>query len=214
MCRERILSVCKEWHDVVSIRHEGVVALNMVNRNYHSSYEKSLDLLESVKTPDDLLRASDKLLVGLSEEDKFLTQEAFLAAVQDWVRGLTSSNAHKDKIFFRINPRRVILYGTCIILPFGIGRVLFSGSCPWLTRKKFIPTTIQVTRNSKGSYKVKIVKCSKSPIKLGWDISDSYAVYWETLGSLRDILRDHRMGINVTKRLESWLESRRVSNED
>lgn len=201
--------VCKEFHTIMTLTPEGIQALRGINEAYHSDYQKSLDELKSVETSDEFLSLAGNLLSGLSDDSKFLRQEAFLAASQDWVSGKLSSSARKQGIFFRVNPRKVILYKSAVILPNGIGRCKFSDRCPWESKKGITLIAVQVTKSLKGDYKIKFI-ASDSEIKMGKTLVDGNARYWETTNALRNILRDSRMGFTVTARVTEWFRDRKL----
>lgn len=191
---------------------EGIQALRGINDAYHRDYLESLDKLKSVETPDEFLSLAGDLLSGLSDDSKFLRQEAFLAASQDWVSGKLSSSSRKQAIFFRVNPRRVILYKSAVILPNGIGRCKFYSRCPWETKKGINLIAVQIVRSLKGDYKIKFI-ASGPEIKMGSTLVDGNARYWESSSVLRNILRDSRRGFTVTARVTEWLKDRKLELE-
>lgn len=156
------------------------------------------------------LQAARKALIGLRDEEKFLTQEAVLAAIEDWVRDLTSSSARKGGVFFRVNPHRSRVYNTAIILPMGIGRAKMMSRCPWSLKTGFIPVSVQVTRSQKGDFRVQLINMGDSPVKHGSPVFGHRSAYWESLLCLRNILRDDRVGYNVEDRLVEWFKYRIV----
>lgn len=200
--------VCKEFHTIMTLTPEGIQAIEGVNEAYHKDYQKSTDSLKSVETSEEFLSLAGNILSGLSDDSKFLRQEAFLAASQDWVSGKLSSSARKQGVFFRVNPRKVILYKSAVILPNGIGRCKFHDRCPWESKKGINLIAVQITKSLKGDYKIKFI-ASDSEIKMGKTLVDGNARYWETTSVLRNILRDSRMGFTVVARVTEWLRNRK-----
>lgn len=187
---------------------EGILALRGANEAYHNDYQESLSKLESVETSDEFISLAGDMLSGLSDDSKFLRQEAFLAASQDWVSSKMSSSSRREGIFFRVNPRRVILYKSAVILPNGIGRCKFYDRCPWETKKGINLIAVQITKSLKGDYKIKFITSSPE-IKMGKTLVDGNAQYWESTSTLRNILRDSRMGFTTTARVTEWLRDRK-----
>lgn len=204
--------VCKEFHSVMTPTPEGILALRGANEAYHNDYQKSLNKLKSVETSDEFISLAGDMLSGLSDDSKFLRQEAFLAASQDWVSSKMSSSSRREGIFFRVNPRRVILYKSAVILPNGIGRCKFYDRCPWETKKGINLIAVQITKSLKGDYKIKFI-ASSPEIKMGKTLVDGNAQYWESTSSLRNILRDSRMGFTTTARVTEWLRDRKSEIE-
>ena len=204
--------VCKEFHSVMTPTPEGILALRGANESYHNDYQESLSKLESVETSDEFISLAGDMLSGLSDDSKFLRQEAFLAASQDWVSSKMSSSSRREGIFFRVNPRRVILYKSAVILPNGIGRCKFYDRCPWETKKGINLIAVQITKSLKGAYKIKFI-ASSPEIKMGKTLVDGNAQYWESTSTLRNILRDSRMGFTTTARVTEWLRDRKSEIE-
>lgn len=204
--------VCKEFHSVMTPTPEGILALRGANESYHNDYQESLNKLKSVETPDEFISLAGDMLSGLSDDSKFLRQEAFLAASQDWVSSKMSSSSRREGIFFRVNPRRVILYKSAVILPNGIGRCKFYDRCPWETKKGINLIAVQITKSLKGDYKIKFI-ASSPEIKMGKTLVDGNAQYWESTSTLRNILRDSRMGFTTTARVTEWLRDRKAEIE-
>lgn len=191
----------------MTLTPEGIQALRGANEAYHNDYQESLNKLKSVETSDEFLSLAHNLLSGLSDDSKFLRQEAFLAASQDWVSGKMSSSSRKEGIFFRVNPRRVILYKSAVILPNGIGRCKFYDRCPWETKKGINLIAVQITKSLKGDYKIKFI-ASGPEIKMGKTLVGGNARYWESTSALRNILRDNRMGFTTSARVIEWIRDR------
>lgn len=191
----------------MTLTPEGIQALRGANEAYHNDYQESLNKLKSVETSDEFLSLANNLLSGLSDDSKFLRQEAFLAASQDWVSGKMSSSSRKEGIFFRVNPRRVILYKSAVILPNGIGRCKFYDRCPWESKKGINLIAVQITKSLKGDYKIKFI-ASSTEIKMGKTLVGGNARYWESTSALRNILRDNRMGFTATARVTDWIRGR------
>lgn len=204
--------VCKEFHSVMTPTPEGILALRGANEAYHNDYQESLSKLKSVETSDEFISLAGDMLSGLSDDSKFLRQEAFLAASQDWVSSKMSSSSRREGIFFRVNPRRVILYKSAVILPNGIGRCKFYDRCPWETKKGINLIAVQITKSLKGDYKIKFI-ASSPEIKMGKTLVDGNAQYWESTSTLRNILRDSRMGFTTTARVTEWLRDRKAEIE-
>ena len=204
--------VCKEFHSVMTPTPEGILALRGANEAYHNDYQESLSKLESIETSDEFISLAGDMLSGLSDDSKFLRQEAFLAASQDWVSSKMSSSSRREGIFFRVNPRRVILYKSAVILPNGIGRCKFYDRCPWETRKGINLIAVQITKSLKGDYKIKFI-ASSPEIKMGKTLVDGNAQYWGSTSTLRNILRDSRMGFTTTARVTEWLQDRKSEIE-
>lgn len=191
---------------------EGILALRGANESYHNGYQESLNKLKFVETSDEFISLAGDMLSGLSDDSKFLRQEAFLAASQDWVSSKMSSSSRREGIFFRVNPRRVILYKSAVILPNGIGRCKFYDRCPWETKKGINLIAVQITKSLKGDYKIKFI-ASSPEIKMGKTLVDGNAQYWESTSTLRNILRDSRMGFTTTARVTEWLRDRKSEIE-
>lgn len=191
---------------------EGILALKGANEAYHNDYQESFSKLKSVETSDEFISLAGDMLSGLSDDSKFLRQEAFLAASQDWVSSKMSSSSRREGIFFRVNPRRVILYKSAVILPNGIGRCKFYDRCPWETKKGINLIAVQITKSLKGDYKIKFI-ASSPEIKMGKTLVDGNAQYWESTSALRNILRDSRMGFTTTARVTEWLRDRKSEIE-
>lgn len=204
--------VCKEFHSVMTPTPEGILALRGANESYHNGYQESLNKLKFVETSDEFISLAGDMLSGLSDDSKFLRQEAFLAASQDWVSSKMSSSSRREGIFFRVNPRRVILYKSAVILPNGIGRCKFYDRCPWETKKGINLIAVQITKSLKGDYKIKFI-ASSPEIKMGKTLVDGNAQYWESTSTLRNILRDSRMGFTTTARVTEWLRDRKSEIE-
>ena len=204
--------VCKEFHTIMLPTPEGIQSFWGVSEAYHNDYHESLNNLKSVETPDEFVSLAKNMLSGLSDDSKFLRQEAFLAASQDWVSDKMSASSRKQSVFFRVNPRRVILYKSAVILPNGIGRCKFYDRCPWETKKGINLIAVQITKSLKGDYKIKFI-ASSPEIKMGKTLVDGNALYWESTSELRNILRDSRMGFTVTARVTEWLRDRKSEIE-
>ena len=172
-------------------------------------YEMQQNGLRQVSNPSELLRIVDS---GLRNHAyKFIRIEAFLSAISDWVRGLgISRSGARGVTFFRLNPNKnsMKLNGRYLHMPEGLGLCEAMEPYPFDGISYEDTAAVQVNRNKSGKYKIKVVKVKPAPFRGGRAITGDHAEYWESLMILRQILRDHRMGIDVESRLSDWLAYR------
>lgn len=204
---------CREYRTFLKPDPAGVFSFNDVNDTYKKAYGEMFNLLDSNdvsrSNPSELLRIVDS---GLRNHAyKFIRIEAFLSAISDWVRGLgISRSGARGVTFFRLNPNKnsMKLNGRYLHMPEGLGLCEAMEPYPFDGISYEDTAAVQVNRNKSGKYKIKVVKVKPAPFRGGRAITGDHAEYWESLMILRQILRDHRMGIDVESRLSDWLAYR------